>query len=70
MPTEHSADSDCPSDREEAESSQPRKTVSPDQSPLSSDEEKVCGLVVCEGGGGGEGRRGEGEVNNHTACLL
>ena len=41
MPTEHSIGSDSSSDREGAEPSRPLEAMSPDGSPLSSDEEKA-----------------------------
>ena len=47
--TELSVGSACSSDREEADPSQPRGTMSPDGSPLSSDEEKASVWVCCMG---------------------
>ena len=41
MPTEHSAGSDSSSDRDGTQPSRPLEAMSPDGSPLSSDEEKA-----------------------------
>ena len=51
MPTEHSTGSDSFSDRDGAQPSRPLEAMSPDGSPLSSDEEKasVCAHHVAVG---------------------